>query len=434
MFSSIHITPVPSMRLSVLPLLAGLAAVGVTASRAVPAPRATGPTAPTGAADTVIVLHAATLLDGRGGTTRDARILVRGGRIVRVALGSLQAPGARVVELGSATLLPGMIDVHTHPGWYVTGSGKSSSVGGRGGQRDTPDQAFHGRAGNLEATLMAGFTTIQSVGGREDLRLRTAVATDSIPGPRLLTSIQQLTNTRTTPEAYRTLVDTLKAQGADLIKLFGSSGLGTGGPQLLSDSQMVAICGEAKAKGLRTLVHAITPQSVRAATLAGCTEIEHGTYATDAELRLMAQYETIFDPQVCLVFQNYIDHPDLYNYDSAALAPFKAALPVAKALFQHALHTAGLQLVFGTDAVAGSHGRNADELLCRVEAGQDPMAAIVSATSAAARSLGMGDRLGVLAPGYEADIIATDGNPATDIVAVKRVIFVMRGGRIYKGG
>jgi len=179
-------------------------------------------------------------------------------------------------------------------------------------------------------------------------------------------------------------------------------------------------------KGLRTLVHAITPQSVRAATLAGCTEIEHGTYATDAELRLMADLGTIFDPQVCLVFQNYIDHPDLYNYDSAALAPFKAALPVALTLFQHALHTSGLKLVFGTDAVAGSHGRNADELLCRVKAGQSPMGAIISATSAAAQSLGMGDQLGVLAPGYDADIIATDGNAATDITAVKRVVFVMR--------
>jgi imidazolonepropionase-like amidohydrolase len=422
------------MRLSFPPALA-LLAVGITAASAVSARVRTPPHAASGvAADTVIVLHAATLLDGKGGTMRDARVLVRNGRIERVASGSLNASGARVVELGSATLLPGLIDVHTHPGWYVTGSGKSSSVGGRGGQRDTPDQAFHGRAGNLEATLRAGFTTIQSVGGREDLRLRTAVATDSIPGPRLLTSIQQLSNARTTPDAYRTLVDTLKAQGADLIKLFGSSGLGTGGPQLLSDSQIVAICSEAKAKGLRTLVHAITPQSVRAATLAGCTEIEHGTYATDAELTLMAEHGTIFDPQVCLVFQNYIDHPDLYNYDSTALAPFRAALPVALTLFQHALHTPGLKLVFGTDAVAGSHGRNADELVCRVKAGQSAMDAIISATSAAAQSFGMGDHLGVLASGYDADIIATDGNPASDITAVKRVVFVMRAGRIYKGG
>jgi len=423
------------MRLLLPPALALLAVAGITPASAGPArPRTLPHAVSADAADTVIVLHAATLLDGKGGMMRDARVLVRNGRIERVGSGSLNAPGARVVELGGATLLPGLIDVHTHPGWYITGSGKSSSVGGRGGQRDTPDQAFHGRAGNLEATLMAGFTTIQSVGGREDLRLRTAVATDSIPGPRLLTSIQQLSNTRTTPDAYRTLVDTLSAQGADLIKLFGSAGLGTGGPQLLSDSQIVAICSEAKMKGLRTLVHAITPQSVRAATLAGCTEIEHGTYATDAELRLMADLGTIFDPQVCLVFQNYIDHPDLYNYDSAALAPFKAALPVALTLFQHALHTSGLKLVFGTDAVAGSHGRNADELLCRVKAGQSPMGAIISATSAAAQSLGMGDQLGVLAPGYDADIIATDGNAATDITAVKRVVFVMRAGRIYKGG
>src|SRR5262249_23951250 len=140
------------------------------------------------------------------------------------------------------------------------------------------------RAGNLYATLMAGFTTIQSVGGPEDLDLRDAVARWQIPGPRILTSITQLSNTRPSPDSLRALVRSLKDRGADVIKLFASAG----GAQTLSDEQLAAICGEAKAQGLRSVVHAISAGSVRAATLAGCTEIEHGTFATQAELTLMA--------------------------------------------------------------------------------------------------------------------------------------------------
>jgi imidazolonepropionase-like amidohydrolase len=196
--------------------------------------------------------------------------------------------------------------------------------------------------------------------------------------------------------------------------------------------QIGAICGEAKSEGFRTVVHAISAQSMRAATLAGCTQIEHGTYATDAELRLMAEHGTLFDPQVCLVFQNYVDHPAAYNFTDSSLAPLKAALPTAAAMFARAVKTPGLKIVFGTDAVALAHNRNADELLCRVRSGQSPMDAIVSATSAGAAALGLGDRLGVIAAGYEADLIAVHGDPSRDITATKRVVFVMRGGVQYR--
>ena len=181
------------------------------------------------------------------------------------------------------------------------------------------------------------------------------------------------------------MVRALKAQGADLIKLFASAGLGAGGAQTLSDEQLAAICGEAKAQGLRTVVHAISAGSVRAATLAGCTEIEHGTFATDAELTLMAEHGTIFDPQVCLVFQNYIDHRDVYGRSGLHRAVVRSrsagALPVGRGDVQARARDAGLQVIFGTDAVALAHGRNADELVCRVRAGQKPMDAITSATS-----------------------------------------------------
>jgi imidazolonepropionase-like amidohydrolase len=379
-------------------------------------------------ADSVTVIHAGTVLDGRGASVRNAWVIVRGSRIERVSSSPVSEPAARMIELGSATLLPGLIDAHVHPGWYTDRQGKRNS------QRssETPVQAALARAGNLYATLMAGFTTIQSVGGPEDIDLRDATARGVIPGPRILTSITQLSNVRISADSFRAQVRQLKSQGADLIKLFASSGLGAGGAQTLSDEQIAAICGEAKAQGLRTLVHAISAQSVRAATLAGCTQIEHGMFVTDAELRLMAEHGTIFDPQVCLVLQNYVDNRDMYGFSDSTLAPLKSALPIAAAMFTRAIKTPGLKIVFGTDAVAGAHGRNADELICRVRAGQSPMDAIVSATSAGAAALGLGDKLGTIAAGYDADLMAVEGDPSKDIGATKRVVFVMRAGVRYR--
>lgn len=423
------------MRPSILALLAALSAQRAAAQNS--------PIRPPDS--TTITIHAARLVDGRGGTMRDVWVTVRAGRIAGVEhdVGSRRARAT--YELGSMTLLPGLIDAHVHPGWFINHEGvlqnrdlaPGAGRGGAGvGGGDTPVQAALARAGNLYATLMAGFTTIQSVGGPEDLDLRDAVARWQIPGPRILTSITQLSNRALTPDSLRALVRSLKTRGADVIKLFASAGLGAGGEQTLSDEQLAAICGEAKAQGLRSVVHAISAASVRAATLAGCTEIEHGTFATQSELTLMAQHGTIFDPQVCLVFQNYIDHRDVYarsGFNDASFDALARAIPTATAMFKQALATPGLKIVFGTDAVALAHGRNADELLCRVKAGQHPMDAIVTATSATAAALGLGDRIGTVAPGYDADLIAVRGDPADDIAALTKIAFVMRGGVAFSG-
>jgi imidazolonepropionase-like amidohydrolase len=382
------------------------------------------------AGSSAVTIHAARMIDGRGKETANVLVTVRDGRIVAVAPAGASVKAT--YELGDATLLPGLIDAHVHPGWYINRKGALHD--GRDG--DTPTESALARAGNLYATLMAGFTTIQSVGGIEDLDLRDAVARWQIPGPRILTSVAQLSNKNPSPDSLRALVRSLKARGADVIKLFASAGLGAGGAQTLSDEQLAAICGEAKAQGLRSVVHAISAGSVRAATLAGCTEIEHGTFATQAELTLMAEHATIFDPQVCLVFQNYIDHRDVYARSGFADSSFIAlanAIPTATAMFRKAIATPGLKIIFGTDAVALAHGHNADELLCRVKAGQRPMDAITSATSATAVALGLGDKIGSIAPGYDADLIAVRGDPSQDIAAIAKVTFVMRGGVVFTG-
>lgn len=379
-----------------------------------------------------VTIHAATLLDGRGGSIKDAVVTVRGNRIERVESRGAGAAAPATIELGTLTLLPGLIDVHVHPSWYITSRGALH----RAGDGDSPQQEAFGAAGNLYATLLAGITTIQSVGDDSDADLRDAVARGVIPGPRVLTSLAPISDVRLSVDSLRQLVRARKAQGADLIKIFASQGLGAGGAQTLSDAQLAAVCGEAKAQGLRTLVHAISAGSVRAATLAGCTQIEHGIFAGQPELTLMAEHGTIFSPQVCLVLRNYIDHRDVYTrsgFTPQSFASLANALTITPGMFARAIATPKLQIVFGTDAVALAHGRNADELSCRVQkGGQRPMDAVISATSAAARSLRLDDRIGAVAPGLEADLIAVDGDPATDVTALQRVRFVMRQGVVYK--
>jgi imidazolonepropionase-like amidohydrolase len=188
---------------------------------------------------------------------------------------------------------------------------------------------------------------------------------------------------------------------------------------------------------LRTLVHAHSPESMRAAAEAGCSQIEHGIFATQEVLTLLAARGTHFDPQCGLVFHNYLDNRSRYlgigNYTAEGFAAMERAVPIAVETFRRAIATPNLKIVFGTDAVAGAHGGNARELVCRVrEAGQKPADALASATSLAAEAMGLSNKIGRIAPGLEADLIAVDGDPEKDITALSRVVFVMKGGVVYK--
>ena len=287
-------------------------------------------------------------------------------------------------------------------------------------------------------TLLAGFTTVQSVGDPTEAPLRDAIRDHGFPGPRLLTSLAPIQGdlTSLTADALRTLVRERKAQGADLIKIFASSSQRVGAKPTVSEEQLKVLCDEARAVGLRSMVHAYRGQ-VAAAARAGCREIEHATYATPEDLQIAVQAGAFLTPQVGLVVQNYIANQDRYvgfeNYTAEGMAVMLRDMPEDFAICTRLAHMPSAKMVFGTDATAGAHGRNAEEFIGRIEhCGQSPMAALVSANSLAAEAIGMQGQLGRLAPGYVADIIALEGDPLKDITAVRRVVFVMHDGKIYK--
>jgi imidazolonepropionase-like amidohydrolase len=367
-----------------------------------------------------IVLQTTTILDGKGGILKDRQIVIEHGKITSIEPGKQPAN----YNLSKLTVMPGWIDTHVHMDWHFGKNGKLSQ-----GQGETPGELALYAAENAWLTLAGGFTTVQSVGAMTDRAVRDRIDQGALPGPRILTSLRQINDQSGTPEEIRALVRKTKDEGADVIKLFASKGLGAGGEQSMSDEQLAAGCGEAKALGLRAIVHAISAKSARASVLAGCTSVEHGNFVDDSTMELIAQHGTYFDPNF-LVLHNYLDLRDHFNF-----ASFKsledAIQPTAEVLQRARVHK--VKIVFGTDAVAGAHGRNAEEFVYRVRDGrQPPMEAIVSATSVSAASLGLGDRIGTLAPGFDADIVAVEGDPLTDITAVRRVVFVMKGGKIWR--
>jgi imidazolonepropionase-like amidohydrolase len=379
--------------------------------------------------DKRIIIQADTILDGKGNTLQNTRIVVEGDKIVAID----PKAGPIDYDLRGLTVLPGWIDAHAHITWSFGKDGKNVGAG-----ETTPEAAYRSAA-NAWATLMAGFTTIQSVGSPTDLPLRDAIARGALVGPRVLTAVEPLMGRGEqtgTPEEIRAFIRKQKQAGADVIKIFASQSIRQGGGMTLSQEQLNAACDEAKKQGLRTLVHAYK-EAVRAASTAGCTQVEHGTLATDDDLKLLAKNGTYLDPQAGLVIENYLLNKERYlgtpGYTEEGFAAMIKILPMNHDLVQRASKTPGLKIVFGTDAVAGSHGRNAEEFIDRVrDGGVDPMTAMVSANSLGAEALRMGDRIGSIAPGMQADIIALDGNPLTDITAVRRVVFVMKGGVVYK--
>ena len=379
------------------------------------------------------VIRATTLLDGKGGVTRNVSIVVQGTRITRIDRADRAAQGT-TYDLKGLTVMPGWIDTHVHIDAHFDPNGKSHDAALS--RDETPEQTMLYAVENAYNVLMAGFTTVQSVGSPGDRDLRNAIARGTIPGPRLLTSLRPVNETTGTPEQIRAFVRQVVADGADLIKIFATKSIREGGGPILTQAQVDAACGEARSLGKRAIVHAQGPEGARAAVLAGCTSVEHGYRLTDEVLDLMAQHGTYYDPNFGLLLHNYIENKEKFlgigNFNEEGFEYMQKGIPIGIDTFKRAMNRK-IKMVFGTDVGAGGLGRNFEEFIYRIrDGGQPPMEAIISATSRAAESIRMQDKIGTLAPSMEADIIAVDGNPLDDVTAFRRVVFVMKGGKVYR--
>jgi imidazolonepropionase-like amidohydrolase len=381
--------------------------------------------------EAAMVIRADRVLDGRGHAFARAAVVVENGKVVRIE----EHPTHADLDLKGMTLMPGGIDTHVHITWHFDADGRSHI--NEPDRNETPEQTVLYGAENAYVTLWNGITTVQSLGAPEDKPLREAIARGVLPGPRILSAIEPIFDNKLTIDQLREHVRKLAAIGADVVKVFASDSIRTGGGPTMTQEQMNAICGEAKLHGLRVAVHAHGAESVQRAVLAGCTSVEHGALIGQPELDLMAAHGTYFDPNLDLIFRNYFENKAHFlgtpGYTEEGFTAMHGAVPKVLEVFKKGLKTKGLKIVFGTDALAGAHGRNFQELEYRVRTGgQDAMDAIVSATSLAAESLGIGDRTGSIAPGYEADLIAVHGNPLTDIGALSHVGFVMKSGTVIR--
>jgi len=378
-----------------------------------------------------IVLRTSRVLDGRGAVLEDRDIVVRFGKVADIVERGSASEGT-VYDLTELTVLPGYIDTHVHITHHFDANGKYDG--------DEDPEVGHVTlyaVENAYKTLMAGVTTVQSLGRDDDAHLRDWIARGVVPGPRVLTSLGAIRADTGSPDELRRYVRSKKAEGADVIKIFASTSIRLGGVTNMTAEQLNAACGEAREVGLRTVVHAHRPDGIKLAADAGCSQIEHAWLADRASLEVIAESGMYFGNQIDLLFRNYAENGERFDgvgsFTLEGLENLQESRAGALEVFKESLTVPGLKMVYNTDANAGAHGQNAEEMMAYVEqGGQRPMDTIIAATSRAAESLDLGDRIGTIAKGYEADVIALDGDPLTDTAVLGRVVFVMRGGNVYR--
>jgi imidazolonepropionase-like amidohydrolase/cyclophilin family peptidyl-prolyl cis-trans isomerase len=395
----------------------------------------------------LLVVRAARLIDGTGRPPMaPAVVVVRGERIEAVGSALPVPAGARVVDLGGATLLPGLIDLHTH--LTSTGVHWEDEL-----LKTTPGQAALHGARNARVTLMAGFTTCRDMGPTwpfTDIDLRKAIDEGVVPGPRLMVAgnyvsatggagdarqfsifvdVPIVRNLADGPDEIRKAVRTNLKQGADFIKILAtgavlSKGVPPGAQQYTEDELRVAV-EEARRWGRHVAAHAHGTDGIKAAIRAGVRTIDHGSMMDDQAVELLRAHHAYFVPTL-YTSESISTNANVPESEKARSRQIKEQKDRS---FQIVLK-AGLPIGFGTDAAVVPHGQNAREFAYRVRLGQSPMAAIVSATSTAADIMGWSDRVGTIEPGKLADLIAVSGDPLRDVTELERVAWVMKGGAI----
>jgi imidazolonepropionase-like amidohydrolase len=393
-------------------------------------------------------IRAGHLLDVKTGKMLDNVIVtIEGDKIASIGHGVL-LPGANVINLPNATLLPGLIDAHTH----LTGD---PNFGYQELAISTPMEALIG-AKNARITLEAGFTTVRNVGagGYTDVALRDAINQGMVPGPHMIVSGPPLSITgghcdqNLLPYEYHAKADgtadgiehvqakvrEIIKYGADVIKICATGGVLSKGDDPRASQytleEMKAIVADAHRLGRKVAAHAHGTQGIIWATEAGVDSIEHGTYIDDAGIKVMKEHGTYLVPTQYLgdwMRENAakIGLPAMYA------EKMKAVTSVSRQNLKHAFE-AGVKVAFGTDAAVYPHGLNAHEFAVYVQMGMTPIQAIQTATVNAADLLGWTDRIGTLEPGKFADIIAVNGDPTKDVTLLQNPSFVMKGGTVYK--
>ena len=398
-----------------------------------------------------VVVHAGHLLDVKTGKLlSDQMLVIEDGKIVSAgAAAEAKIPADAVrIELPNATLLPGLIDAHTHLTMEPKFGYERLAI-------SVPREALTG-AKNARLTLQAGFTTVRNVGasGYTDVALRDAISAGDVPGPRLLVSGPALSITgghcdnNMLPSEYHAISDGVAdgiaavqhkvreniKYGADLIKVCA-----TGGVLSLGDNpqhsqytleEMKAIVADAHRLGRKVAAHAHGAEGIRWAAEAGVDSIEHGSYIDDAGIAAMKEHGTYLVPTLYLG-DWMIDNAGLTHLPPPLLAKAQEVIPAARKNIAHAF-ASGVKVAFGTDAAVYPHGLNAHEFAVMVRLGLTPLQAIQAATVNAADLLGWSGKVGSLEPGAWADIVAVDGDPVKDVTTLERVMFVMKGGEVVK--